>query len=85
MIGQLQTKEFTMQISDSEKTQEEDIPNLAVDAIKEAYKAALRAGKSVLIADDGMLCEIFPDGTRTPIKQLKAPTPIRRGQTATIR
>ena len=74
-----------MQLSDLEKTQEEDIPYLAVEAIKEAFKAALQAGKSVLIADEGVLYEIFPDGTRTPIKPLKAPTPIRRGQTATIR
>ena len=68
-----------------EKTQEEEIPDLAVGAIKEAYKATLQARKSVLIADNGVLYEIFPDGTKTPIKPLKSPTPIRRGQTATIR
>lgn len=59
---------------------EEHIPELADAAFKQAYWAALAAGSSVLISQNGSLVEIFPDGQQKFIKLLPPSTPVTLGQ-----
>ncbi|MEQ1546294.1 hypothetical protein [Methyloglobulus sp.] len=59
---------------------EEHIPILADAAVKQAYWQALATGSSVLISEEGALVEIFPDGTRKVLKQLKPQTAVTAGQ-----
>ena len=49
---------------------ENQIPILAEFATKQAYWHALSAGSSVLIAQDGQLIEVFPDGSRIVRKEI---------------
>ena len=49
---------------------EEKIPELVDGAVKQAYYAALASGNSVLIAEDGHLVEIFPNGSKKIIKPI---------------
>ena len=49
---------------------EAGIPNLARGATREAYLNALKLGNSVIKAIDGMLYEVLPNGTQTPVKQI---------------
>jgi hypothetical protein len=59
---------------------EEHIPDLADAAVKQAYWQALATGSSVLVSEDGVLIEIFPDGTRKVLKQLEPQTAVTLGQ-----
>jgi hypothetical protein len=59
---------------------EDHIPELAQAAITQAYWAALASGSSVLEAENSMLVEVFPDGTRKIIKPLPARTKCTPGQ-----
>ena len=59
---------------------EEHIPDLADAAVKQAYWQALATGSSVLVSEDGVLVEIFPDGTRKVLKQLEPQTAVKLGQ-----
>ena len=49
---------------------ENQIPQLAELATKQAYWHALSSGSSVLIAEDGQLIEVFPDGSRIVRKEI---------------
>ena len=49
---------------------ENQIPILAELATKQAYWHALSSGSSVLIAEDGQLIEVFPDGSRIVRKEI---------------
>jgi len=40
------------------------------------YWQALAAGSSVLVAEDGQIIEVFPDGSRKVIKQIAKPIRI---------
>ncbi|MCU0340220.1 MAG: hypothetical protein MUE30_10055 [Spirosomaceae bacterium] len=55
---------------------ENHIPELAEYATKEAYWRALAMGSSVLVASNGFLIEVFPDGTQKIIKEIAKPTEI---------
>jgi hypothetical protein len=59
---------------------EAHIPELAEVAFKQAFWAALAAGSSVLMSENGNLVEIFPDGTRKIIKPLPPATPVTPGK-----
>lgn len=52
---------------------EERIPKLA-EANNQAFLETLAAGETALIADEGNLVEIFPDGRRKIVKQITPPT-----------
>lgn len=64
---------------------EEQIPELAEGAFKQAYLAALASGSSVLVSEKGDLVEVFPDGTRKFLKKLTAWIPVKRGQKLELR
>jgi hypothetical protein len=55
---------------------ESHIPELADAALRQAYWQALAAGSSVLVAEDGQIIEVFPDGSRKIIKQIAKPIRI---------
>ncbi len=59
---------------------EEHIPELAEAAVKQAYWQALAAGNSVLISDNGVLTEVFPDGTTKIIEQNEPFVKVQKGQ-----
>ena len=50
---------------------EQFIPELAALATRQAYLQALASGQSVLIAENGQLIEIFPNGTKKLIKEIE--------------
>ena len=60
---------------------EEHIPELAEVAFKQAYWGALASGSSVLVAENGSLVEVNPDGTRKIIKKLPKPIQVTPGLT----
>ena len=53
---------------------EEHLPELMATATKQAYWQTLASGQPVLIAEEGKLMEVFPDGTRKFIKEIAKPT-----------
>jgi hypothetical protein len=59
---------------------EEHIPILADAAVKQAYWQALATGSSVLVCEDSVMYEIFPDGTRKVVKHLEPQTAVSLGQ-----
>jgi len=63
---------------------EEQIPELAEAAIRQAYWDALNSGSSVLEYENGALIEVFPDGTRKTLKHLPQQGTVTPGQTFTI-
>ena len=72
----------------SEKTMrflEEHIPDLAQSAVTQAYWRALASGNSVLQSENGVIYEVFPDGTRTLIKTTTPPTAVTPGATRVLR
>lgn len=56
---------------------EQQIPEMAEIAIRQAYWQTLMSGDSVLIADNGQILEVKPDGTRTLVKTIEKPKVIR--------
>ncbi len=58
---------------------ESQIPEMAVIAFRQAYWKALEDGNSVLVADDGGLYEVFPDGRREFRKPLEPRIPVASG------
>ncbi len=63
----------------------EHIPELAQSAVTQAYWQALASGNSVLQSENGVIYEVFPDGTRTIVKEIAAPTPVAAGETRVLR
>ena len=58
---------------------EQFIPELAAIATRQAYLQALASGQNVLIAENGQLVEVSPNGTKKFIKQLEPRTTIPIG------
>jgi len=59
---------------------EEHIPELAESAMKHAYWQALASGSSVLEHENGVIYEVFPDGSRKLVKTIPLPTPVKFGE-----
>ncbi len=59
---------------------EEHIPELAQSAATQAYWQTLASGNSVLQSENGVIYEVFPDGTRTIVKKITPPTPVKVGE-----
>jgi hypothetical protein len=58
---------------------EEHIPELADAATKQAYWQNLALGNSVLVAENGELVEVFPDGTRQTVKKIEPFAEVQKG------
>ena len=52
---------------------EQQIPELAEQATRQAYWRTLASGDSAVVAEDGNIVEVKPDGTRTIIKAIAKP------------
>lgn len=63
---------------------EEQIPELAESAVRQAYWDALNSGSSVLEYQNGALIEVFPDGTHKFVKKLPSQSKVKPGQTFKI-
>jgi hypothetical protein len=50
---------------------EEHIPEMTGTATRLAYWQTLASGASVLVAEDGYIVEVFPDGTRRIVKAIE--------------
>lgn len=57
---------------------EKYIPEMAQAAVKQAYWQALASGSSVLVGENGVINEVFPDGT---IKFVKNISPVNETRT----
>ena len=55
---------------------EQQIPILAETATKQAYWQTLASGDKVMIAEDGKLIEVSPDGSREIIKEIERPMKV---------
>ncbi|MBF0439628.1 MAG: hypothetical protein HQL93_10965 [Magnetococcales bacterium] len=69
---------------DAMRHMEEQIPELAKIATRQAYLQALASGSTVLESINDALYEVSPDGTKKLIKQLPPSTPMRIGQRIVI-
>ena len=75
-------------MSDEEKNIRElelQFPLLSGTAFMAARQQTLASGQSVLQSEQGVLYEVFPDGTRKVVKKIEPPTPIQTGTKVAIR
>lgn len=81
-----QTRKPTMPTSEKSMLfLEEHIPELAQSAVTQAYWQALASGNSVLTSDNGVIYEVFPDGTRKLIKTTPPSTVVTPGEIRVMR
>lgn len=59
---------------------EEHIPEMVEGAVTQAYWAALASGCKVLIAEEGKLIEVSPNGTRKVLRSIPPPISVKVGQ-----
>ena len=55
---------------------EQQIPILAETALQQAYWQTLSSGDKVMIAENGFLIEVSPDGSREVVKEIGKPTKV---------
>jgi hypothetical protein len=58
---------------------ENQFPPISGAVFAAARAEVLASGQSVLQSDQGVIYEIFPDGTRRRVKEIDPPTPVVRG------
>ena len=59
---------------------ESSFPAASGVAFANAYQQAVQAGLTVLVSEDGVLFDVFPDGQRKAIKNIAPPSITRPGQ-----
>ena len=59
---------------------EQFIPELAATAITQAYWQALATGNSVLVSDEGVTKEMFPDGTSKVVAETAPWVKVQKGK-----
>jgi hypothetical protein len=60
-------------------------PPVSGSAFAAAREQALASGQSILQSEQGVIYEVFPDGTRKRVKEIEPPTPVAPGFKVTIR
>lgn len=58
---------------------EAEFPALAGLAFSRAREEALAAGLSVIESHDGVIYEVFPDGSRIERKRIEPPVNVKKG------
>ena len=58
---------------------DETILKMMQTAVKHAYQDALSSGSSVLIAENGEIIEVSPDGTRKFVRKIEPGIKIKKG------
>ncbi|MDR1279755.1 MAG: hypothetical protein LBK99_02895 [Opitutaceae bacterium] len=69
-------------MSEDEKTMcflESQIPALAGSAFADARLRILASGQSVMQAKNGVIYEVFPDGSQVERKRISPPRPAKKG------
>ncbi len=64
---------------------EKHIPEMAEAAVKQAYWQALASGSSVLVSENGVINEVFPDGTIKFVKNINPRLATEKGKVIKIR
>ncbi len=64
---------------------EKHIPEMAQAAVQQAYWQALASGSSVLVAENGAINEIFPDGTVKFVKNIPPSIEVEKGKIIEIK
>ena len=64
---------------------EKHIPEMAEAAVKQAYWQALASGSSVLVSENDVINEVFPDGTVKFIKKIAPRIITEKGRVIEIR
>jgi len=64
---------------------EKHIPEMAEAAIRTAYWQALASGSSVLVSENGVINEVFPDGTIKFLKNIPPRIEMEKGKVIEIR
>jgi hypothetical protein len=64
---------------------ETQFPAVSGSAFAAARAHVLASGQSVLQSEQGVIYEVFPDGTRKRVKEIEPPTPVVSGSKITIR
>lgn len=57
---------------------EQQIPILAETALQQAYWRTLSSGAKVMIAENGFLIEVSPDGSRKVVKEISKPVKVTK-------
>jgi hypothetical protein len=60
-------------------------PPVSGSAFAAAREQVLASGQSILQSDQGVIYEVFPNGTRKRVKEIEPPTPVVPGSKVTIR
>ena len=60
-------------------------PTASGVTFNEALNQTLASGQSVLQSDQGVIYEVFPDGTRKRVKEIEPPTTVELGKKIVIR
>ena len=55
---------------------ESQFPAVSGSAFAAAREQTLASGQSVLQSEQGMIYEVFPDGTRNLVKKISPPPPL---------
>ena len=58
---------------------ENQFPAISGSAFAAARAQVLASGQSVLQSEQGVIYEVFPDGTRRRVKDIEPPIPVVRG------
>ena len=58
---------------------ENQFPAISGSAFALARAQILASGQSVLQSEQGVIYEVFPDGTRRRVKDIEPPIPVVRG------
>jgi hypothetical protein len=67
------------------KALEDQFPTLSDEVFRQACQKALASGFSVMQSIDGVIYEVFPDGTRRFVKTIEPPIPVTPGTKLIIR
>ncbi len=80
VVDAAETVLYTLTMSDEDiENLESKFPAISGSAFAAAREQALASGRSVLESQQGVIYEVFPDGTRRRVKQIEAPTPVAPG------
>ena len=64
---------------------EQYIPEMAQAAVSIAYWQALASGSSVLVGENDVINEVFPDGTIRFVKNISPPVKTEKGKIIKIK
>lgn len=64
---------------------ENQFPALSGQAFAEARKRVLESGQSVLQSEGAFVYRVYPDGTKSVLKEIEPPTPVQPGSIYILR